>query len=88
MPIDRRTSRGSTRGSEISRPSNSIIPSSMSSSRSRQRSSVDFPEPDEPIRQTTSPVATVSDDVVEHHAVAVRLAQAAHLDDRRSAGGS
>ena len=31
-----------------------IVPASIGSSRFTQRSSVDFPEPDAPIRQTTS----------------------------------
>ena len=44
---------------------------------SRQRSSVDLPDPDEPIRHTTSRGLDGQVDVGEHHAVAVRLAQAA-----------
>ena len=81
MPIRLRTSRLSTRGSEISRPSKRMTPSSISSSRLRQRSRVDLPDPDEPIRQTTSPGATREVDVVEHHAVAVRLAEALDLEE-------
>ena len=81
MPIRRRTPRGSTRGSEISSPSKRITPSSICSSRLRQRSSVDLPEPDEPIRQTTSCLVDREVDVGEHHPVAVGLAELGHLEE-------
>ena len=82
MPIRDRTARASTRGSEISRPSNEMVPSSMSSSRFRQRSSVDLPEPDDPIRQMTSCLLHRQRHVVEDDPVAVRLAQTADLQER------
>ena len=54
----------------------------MSSSRLRQRSSVDLPDPDEPIRQTTSPRRDREVDVGEHDLVAVRLAEVRDLEQR------
>jgi len=50
MPSRRRTATGATDGSVITDPSSSTSPSSISSSRSMQRSSVDLPDPDAPIR--------------------------------------
>src|SRR6267142_317158 len=50
-----RSSRGSTA------PSNSISPASIVSNPLVHRSSVDFPDPDGPIRHTTSPACTSSD---------------------------
>ena len=44
---------GSTRGSVTSRPSSSTCPSSTVSSRLAQRSSVDLPDPEPPMRATT-----------------------------------
>ena len=46
-----------------------------------QRSSVDLPEPDAPIRQTTSCSATVEVDAAQHLVLAERLVHA--LDDER-----
>ena len=54
---------GRPAGRRSPRPSKRITPSSMSSSRLRQRSSVDLPEPDDPIRQITSCGSTVEVDV-------------------------
>ncbi len=60
MPIRARIARNprSSRGSSV--PSNSIAPPSSISSPLVQRSSVDLPEPDGPIRHTTSPAWTDS----------------------------
>ncbi|MCY1562420.1 hypothetical protein D9M68_998120 [compost metagenome] len=58
MPMCRRTSLISTLGSVTSKPSTVTWPPVMSSSLFRQRRKVDFPEPDGPITQTTSPSAT------------------------------
>ena len=54
IPIRRRIRLTSTPGLEISSPSIVIRPASIGSSRLTQRSRVDLPEPDAPIRQTTS----------------------------------
>ena len=54
IPIPRRTAFTSTPGAVISSPRTTIRPASIGSSRFTQRSSVDFPEPDAPMRQTTS----------------------------------
>ena len=58
IPIRRRTAFTSTPGRVISSPSTTIRPASIGSIRLTQRSSVDLPEPDAPIRQTTSCSAT------------------------------
>ena len=58
MPICRRTKFTSTAPSVMSSPKNAIRPRSTSSSRFTQRSSVDLPEPEAPIRQITSWGAT------------------------------
>ena len=58
MPIRLRTSSRSTSGSVISSPSMKILPEVGSSSRFTQRSSVDLPEPEGPMTQTTSPWST------------------------------
>ena len=63
-------------------PRSGCTPSSISSSRLRQRSSVDLPEPDDPIRQTTSCGVDGEVDVVEHDLVAVGLAEVGHLQER------
>ena len=54
MPILRRSAFTSTLPSVIVWPSMMIVPACTTSSRLRQRSSVDYPEPDAPIRHTTS----------------------------------
>ena len=54
IPIPRRTWFTSTPGAVISSPSTTMLPLSIGSSRLMQRSSVDLPEPDAPIRQITS----------------------------------
>ena len=54
IPIRRRIRLTSTPGVEMSSPATTIRPASIGSSRFTQRSSVDFPLPDAPIRQTTS----------------------------------
>ena len=59
-----------------------MTPSSTSSSRFRQRSSVDFPDPDEPIRQITSCGMDGEVDVLQDHLVAVGLAQPGGLEQR------
>ena len=59
IPIPRRTSFTSTRAAVISSPRTTIRPLSTGSSRFTQRRSVDFPEPDAPMRQTTSCSASV-----------------------------
>ena len=61
MPIRARTALASSRGSVMSCPSSSMTPSSMSSSRSMHRSSVDLPEPDAPISTTTRCASTSSE---------------------------
>src|SRR5689334_16662069 len=58
MPIRRRTASTSTRGSVISASPSQMSPSSTCSNRLRQRSRVDLPEPEAPMRQTTSPSET------------------------------
>ncbi len=58
IPIPRRTSLASTPRAVMSAPPTTIRPASIGSSRSMQRSSVDLPEPDAPIRHTTSCSAT------------------------------
>ena len=54
IPIPRRTWFTSTSGAVISWPPTSMLPRLIRSSRLMQRSSVDLPEPDAPIRQITS----------------------------------
>ena len=54
MPSRRRIAVGSTEGSVITSPSRKTSPSSISSSRSTQRSSVDLPEPEAPISAIAS----------------------------------
>ncbi len=58
IPTCLRTRFGSTSGPVTSWPHRLIRPESIGSSRFTQRSSVDLPDPDAPIRQTTSCVAT------------------------------
>ena len=58
MPTWRRTRSSSMSGELISSPNRKILPESICSSRFVQRSSVDFPEPEAPIRQTTSSAPT------------------------------
>ena len=58
MPMPRRTVLTSTPRAVISLPSTKMRPLSIGSSRFTQRSSVDLPEPEAPIRQTTSCSAT------------------------------
>ena len=53
------------------------------SSRLRQRSSVDLPEPDAPIRHTTSCSATVRLDLVEHRVLAEALGHVLDLHECR-----
>ncbi len=55
MPIRRRTLSMSTSGSVISSSPMKTLPPVGVSSRFTQRSSVDLPEPDGPMTQTTSP---------------------------------
>jgi hypothetical protein len=59
IPTYRRTRLGSMPGAVTSCPHRVIRPESIGSSRFTHRSSVDLPDPDAPIRQTTSWVATV-----------------------------
>src|SRR5581483_6490285 len=54
IPIPRRTRLTSTPGAVISSPPTTIRPASIGSSRFTQRSRVDLPEPEAPIRQTTA----------------------------------
>ena len=54
IPIRRRIALRSTLRAVISTPPTTIRPAWIGSSRLMQRSSVDLPEPDAPIRQTTS----------------------------------
>ena len=54
IPIRRRTRFSSMPGAVISSPPRTIRPASIGSSRLTQRRSVDFPDPEAPIRQTTS----------------------------------
>src|SRR5215212_7503806 len=58
MPMRERTLSRSTSSSQMSMPSTRIVPDVGSSSRFTQRSSVDLPEPDGPITQTTWPAST------------------------------
>jgi hypothetical protein len=59
MPIFVRSRSMSTSGSVSSTPLTTILPPFGSSSRFTQRSSVDLPEPDGPMMQTTSPRSTL-----------------------------
>ena len=54
IPMRRLTWFWSTPGAVISSPPRTIRPPSIGSSRLTQRSSVDFPDPEAPMRQTTS----------------------------------
>ena len=54
IPMRRRTPLTSTPRAVISSPCSTIRPASIGSSRLMHRSSVDLPEPDAPMRQTTS----------------------------------
>jgi len=54
IPIFWRTSFGFTEPEMIDSPSRRISPESMATSRLRHFKSVDLPEPEDPIRQTTS----------------------------------
>ena len=63
-----------------------MTPSSMSSSRFRQRSSVDLPEPGRADQADHVVRLHGERDVVEHDAVAVRLAQVRDLEQRASQG--
>ena len=58
IPMWRRTRSGSVCSEVISSPSSRIRPALIGSIRFEHLSSVDLPEPDAPIRQTTSPSAT------------------------------
>ena len=62
-------------------PSNSISPPSSVSSPLVQRSSVDLPEPDGPIRQTTSPACTSQRHAVQRREVAEALDDVAIAHD-------
>ena len=62
-------------------PSNVIEPASTFSSRLMQRSSVDLPEPEAPIRQTTSCAAMSRLDVRQHLVLAERLGDVLDLDE-------
>ena len=55
-------------------------PASTGSSRLTQRSSVDLPEPEAPIRQTTSCSATLEVDPAQHLVLAERLVHALDRD--------
>src|SRR5690349_1470585 len=59
MPMSRRNASTSTPGPVMRSPCTSISPSSIDSRPLIQRSSVDFPDPDGPIRLTTSCSPTV-----------------------------
>src|ERR1700761_3489269 len=59
MPMSRRNASTSTPGPVMRSPCTSISPPSIDSRPLIQRSSVDFPEPDGPIRHTTSCSSTV-----------------------------
>ena len=59
MPKPRRIRFVSTPGAVISSPSTTTRPESIGSTRLTHLSSVDLPEPDAPIRHTTSCGATV-----------------------------
>ena len=52
-----------------------LVRSSGVSSRLMQRSSVDLPEPEEPMMQVTSPLSAAKVDALEHFVVAEGLAQ-------------
>ena len=72
----------STSGSVSSTPSTTTVPAVGSSSRLTQRSSVDLPDPDGPMTQTTSPRVDRQVDAAQHLEVAEGLVQAADLDGR------
>ena len=59
MPTPRRTASMSTSGSVTSTPSTTTCPLVGTSSRLTHRSSVDLPDPDGPMTQTTSPRSTL-----------------------------
>ena len=58
MPMRWRAWLMSVRGSSMSMPSTTTLPEDGSSSRLRQRSRVDLPEPDGPMTNTSSRSAT------------------------------
>ena len=62
-------------------PSTVIEPASTFSSRLMQRSSVDLPEPEAPIRQTTSCAADVEADVGQDLVLAEGLGDVLDLDE-------
>ncbi len=66
IPVCRRTRSSSMRSSPRSWPNSSIVPESTRSSRLQQRSRVDFPDPEEPMRHTTSWAAIVEVDAPQH----------------------
>ncbi len=82
MPTSRR-SRFSLMSSWITfRPSTVMVPPCVGSNPLMQRSSVDFPEPDAPMRHTTWCSSTVEVDLVEHGVEPEPLDDPADLDER------
>ena len=85
IPISRRTRLTSTpRRGDLLAAATTIRPASIGSSRFTQRSSVDLPDPEAPIRHTTSCSASVEVDPAEHLELAERLVEA--LERPPSAG--
>ena len=82
MPTSRRTSSTSTPMSVMRSPLIVMHPPSTFSSRLMQRSSVDFPEPDAPIRHTTSCSFDRHVDAAQHPVVAEALLDALDLEVR------
>ena len=80
MPIRARTASASTRGSVMSSPSSVMRPSSTTSSRLTQRSSVDLPEPRRADQHDALAALDVEVDVAQDDVVAERLADAVELE--------
>ena len=85
IPIRRWAAAASARGSETSTPSRNTWPSSISSSRSTQRSSVDLPDPDDPMSVDDPVLLDRQVDPAQHGRRSVVLDQAADLEDRSHA---
>ena len=72
----------SVRGSSMSMPSTMMLPADGSSSRLRQRSSVDLPEPDGPDDEHQLALGHLQVDALQHVQGAEMLVEAPGVDDR------
>ncbi len=82
MPTSARNALTSTPRPETRSPSMWISPPSIGSSALMQRSSVDLPQPDGPMRHTTWCSSTREVDAAQHLVVAEALVHVAQLDER------